>query len=274
MRAIETRNSYCATVSFVLDVLLTKERKLRAWQKMAGYLNRYCVDFLDLSGSEAVLSVGIGEASLEADILRRFSGLELMGVDINPHSLKQAKEWEKLGLASLLFRADGAALPFPSERFDVVYCRNVLKHAGDNTAFISEMCRVIRPGGKVVVIETVALDSDHQSFLNKVAAIVEERQGRFLLDGELFSFLDRIVKEKGFQPDKRWDQSVFSFVGADYLGNLGIARNDTRAQQVLDLYRTELPPILLDSVAFLPSRENPWDVWSEQVWGFWSAFKK
>ena len=54
-------------------------------------------------------------------------------------------------------RGDGTALPFASDTFDVVYSSNVAEHIPDWRAMGSEMLRVAKPGGLVVLSYTVWL---------------------------------------------------------------------------------------------------------------------
>lgn len=54
-------------------------------------------------------------------------------------------------------RGDGTALPFADDSFDVVYSSNVAEHVPDWRAMGSEMLRVARPGGLVVLSYTVWL---------------------------------------------------------------------------------------------------------------------
>jgi SAM-dependent methyltransferase len=49
-------------------------------------------------------------------------------------------------------RGDLAALPFPSEWFDIVITRSVVEHLEDPPRVFREFARVLRPGGKVVVL--------------------------------------------------------------------------------------------------------------------------
>ncbi len=42
-------------------------------------------------------------------------------------------------------------LPFPDEHFDVVLCMSVLEHLEDPRRGITEMRRVLRPGGRIIV---------------------------------------------------------------------------------------------------------------------------
>lgn len=50
-------------------------------------------------------------------------------------------------------RAYAQALPFPAESFDAVICTDALHHIKDIEASIGEIARVLKPGGRVVVLE-------------------------------------------------------------------------------------------------------------------------
>ena len=45
------------------------------------------------------------------------------------------------------------ALPFPTGSFDCAYATESLEHAVDIEAAVAEMCRVVRPGGRIVIID-------------------------------------------------------------------------------------------------------------------------
>src|SRR5208283_2775181 len=45
------------------------------------------------------------------------------------------------------------ALPFRSGAFDCAYATESLEHAVDIETAVSEMCRVVRPGGSIVIID-------------------------------------------------------------------------------------------------------------------------
>jgi ubiquinone/menaquinone biosynthesis C-methylase UbiE len=45
------------------------------------------------------------------------------------------------------------ALPFPDHAFDAAYATESLEHAVDIETAVAEMCRVVRPGGQIVIID-------------------------------------------------------------------------------------------------------------------------
>jgi SAM-dependent methyltransferase len=78
---------------------------------------------------------------------REFASVaQVVGVDLEP-----TFETDNHG-APYAVRGDIGALPFPSGQFDMVISRSVVEHLEDPPQVFREFFRVLRPGGKVVVI--------------------------------------------------------------------------------------------------------------------------
>ena len=73
-------------------------------------------------------------------------------------------------------RGDIGALPFPSECFDMVISRSVVEHLEDPPRVFREFFRVLRPGGKVVILTPNKYD-----YVSFIAAITPYRLHRFLV---------------------------------------------------------------------------------------------
>jgi SAM-dependent methyltransferase len=78
--------------------------------------------------------------------------------------------------APFAVRGDIGALPFPSGHFDMVISRSVVEHLEDPGRVFGEFCRVLRPGGKVVVITPNKFD-----YVSIIAAITPYRLHRVLV---------------------------------------------------------------------------------------------
>ena len=50
--------------------------------------------------------------------------------------------------------ADATALPYPDRSFDAAVCVQVLEYVKDIGAALSELYRVLRPGGRTVIVDT------------------------------------------------------------------------------------------------------------------------
>jgi len=148
---------------------------------------------LDLQPGVFVLDVGSGPGSTTMELGRRVgpSGT-LVGVDINAEFVERAgAKAQAAGLHQVSFQqADFPPLPFESQTFDRVFCKNVLEYVDSAEATVQDIARVTKPGGLVVLIdsdwEMLALDvSDealHDRLMSaiKTTAMRESRIGRKL----------------------------------------------------------------------------------------------
>ena len=100
-----------------------------------------------------VLEIGCGKGYNSAALARRNPAVRFCGIDLTPvHVAIAAKKARRQ--ANLSFhQADYHALPFPDAAFDVVFGIECLCHARDLPLVLSEVGRVLRPGGRFVVTD-------------------------------------------------------------------------------------------------------------------------
>lgn len=102
--------------------------------------------FGDLAG-RLVLDVGCGKGRFARVLQERHPGASLVGFDLAEAMLRHVPA----GIAAC--GGSMTALPFRSESFDCAYATESLEHAVDIEAAVAEMCRVVRPGGRIVIID-------------------------------------------------------------------------------------------------------------------------
>ena len=102
------------------------------------------------------LDVGTGTARLALAIARRSPGARVVGVDFAQPMLRAglgplrgSAEGGRVALAA----ADALRLPFGDEQFDAVVSAFVVRNLADVRAGVAEQARVLRPGGRLVVLE-------------------------------------------------------------------------------------------------------------------------
>jgi SAM-dependent methyltransferase len=95
----------------------------------------------------AVLEVGCGTGHWVAWLRSR--GYAVVGLDRSLGMLRQGVA--QVG-GSALVRGRAEALPFLSGSFERVVVVNALHHFDDAAVFCAEACRVLRPGGRIVVV--------------------------------------------------------------------------------------------------------------------------
>jgi ubiquinone/menaquinone biosynthesis C-methylase UbiE len=102
-----------------------------------------------------VLEVGVGTGR-NLDLYP--PGVELTGIDISPRMLARARRRaEKLSLHGTLSLelADAGRLPFEDDAFDTAAATCVFCSVADPVGALGELGRVVRPGGRVLLLEHV-----------------------------------------------------------------------------------------------------------------------
>lgn len=111
---------------------------------------------LGLSGPARVLDVATGTADLALRIARALPEAEVVGVDPSARMLELGRiKLERAGQSERVTLAAGTveALPFADASFDGVSIAFGIRNATDRARGLSEMRRVTRSGGHVVVLE-------------------------------------------------------------------------------------------------------------------------
>lgn len=121
----------------------------RRWRKRAARS-------LPLYPGARVLDLATGTGDLAIDIAARHPGAHIVGIDPSVRMLEVARE--KLRERSLLDRIElevgtAESLPFPDGSFDAVTMAFGIRNCADRAAALREMIRVLRPGGRVAILE-------------------------------------------------------------------------------------------------------------------------
>jgi SAM-dependent methyltransferase len=115
------------------------------------YLRGY-VDRFDLRGRD-VLEIGLGYGTLSQYIAER--GAVYHGLDIAPAPVEMVRHrlrMAELGDPERVQQGSALEIPWPDASFDYVYSIGCLHHTGDLPRSVSEVRRVLRPGGVAVVM--------------------------------------------------------------------------------------------------------------------------
>jgi glycosyltransferase involved in cell wall biosynthesis/ubiquinone/menaquinone biosynthesis C-methylase UbiE len=116
------------------------------------------MEFARHSG-EKVLEIGGGMGTDLAQFAR--AGAIVTDLDLSAGHLELARENFALrGLGTKFVLHDAEQLPFDDQIFDLVYSNGVLHHTPNTTAVVAEIFRVLKPGGRAIVM-VYAEDSLH-----------------------------------------------------------------------------------------------------------------
>ncbi len=105
-------------------------------------------------GPERVLDVATGTADLALAIKRARPQTDVVGVDFVEAMLERGRtKAAKQNLDVTLLQGDGLKLPFDAASFDVVTIAYGLRNFADYARGLREFYRVLKPGGRLVVLE-------------------------------------------------------------------------------------------------------------------------
>jgi demethylmenaquinone methyltransferase/2-methoxy-6-polyprenyl-1,4-benzoquinol methylase len=147
---------------------------------------RQAVDVLALPAGSRVLDLACGTGDLTKVAARRQH--RVVGADLSWGMLTANRSGAPLA------QADGSRLPFPTGAFDGVVCGYALRNFGDLEAALAETARVLRPGGRLSVLEVDAptsplFRSGYDIWFQKVVPFI----GGALSDREAYRYLPRSV---------------------------------------------------------------------------------
>jgi demethylmenaquinone methyltransferase / 2-methoxy-6-polyprenyl-1,4-benzoquinol methylase len=141
---------------------------------------------LQLSGESLVLDLACGTGDLCRELAR--GGLSPVGFDFSAGMLAAART------TAPLVRADVLRLPVPDAIADGVTCGFALRNLVALDSFADELARVVRPGGRIALLETAEPPNPlvrwgHGLYFGKVVP----RIGGWLSDPDAYRYLPRSV---------------------------------------------------------------------------------
>ncbi|MBM3276308.1 MAG: class I SAM-dependent methyltransferase [Candidatus Sericytochromatia bacterium] len=94
-----------------------------------------------------VLDVGCGKGRFARVLQAEHAGARIWGLDISVEMLRFVPAGIRVS-AGLM-----TALPFADDCFDAAYAVESLEHAVEIERAVSEICRVVKPGGRIAIID-------------------------------------------------------------------------------------------------------------------------
>lgn len=130
---------------------LSLEQWHQRFTQQAGWtrpLREYCFNLPGVKAATSILEVGCGTGAITAD-LHRLSQASITGIDIQQDRLAFASHLDPL---THYVAADANRLPFDHHHFSAVVCHYFLLWCPDPVNTLTEMHRVVIPGGHLLVL--------------------------------------------------------------------------------------------------------------------------
>jgi demethylmenaquinone methyltransferase/2-methoxy-6-polyprenyl-1,4-benzoquinol methylase len=163
----------------------------RSWRRRAAEL-------ASLAPGDRALDVATGTGDLALELARVVNpGGEVVGVDFSDRMLELARaKAQAQAAAEVRFEAANAlSLPFPDDSFDAATVGFGARNFSQLERGLREMARVVRPGGRVVVLEITTpqrppLSTFFELWFDRVVPLL----GRLAGDAQAYSYLPNSVK--------------------------------------------------------------------------------
>jgi SAM-dependent methyltransferase len=155
-------------------------------------MREYVSSLLDWRQTEAVLDVGCGDGGdlrrMEA-LAPENARLRLVGLDSSAESIEAARAATTGNPRFSWHQADvSSGLPFADGEFDALCSLNLLECLTDKQAFLSEMHRVLRPGGLVICAhwdhDTHTLDGVDKALVRRIVQAFSDWKQAWMVDAD------------------------------------------------------------------------------------------
>lgn len=146
--------SYLLGSQYKTDTNLSARQSLYSFQRPRHDIARLVLDLAGLNGTESVADVGCGNGVYLAELARRGHRGPMLGLDLSAGMLAAARDRAHAAGApgAGLVRGDAAAIPLPDGACDVALAPHMLYHLPEPAAGVRELRRIVRPGGRALVV--------------------------------------------------------------------------------------------------------------------------
>ena len=212
-------------------------------------LYRWAVDIGTGAGFTAFAMAGVSE--------------RVVATDVTQPMLRQAKRiGGERGLGNLsLARHAAESLPFADGSLDLITCRKAAHHFRDFEAMLDESARALRPGGSLVMADTVAPENDA---LARWQNEIELRRDFSHVEDRKISVIRRMLARRGFEVIGSEDERVYLWFN-DWVMRTRVPEEEAQA---LRREFQEAPPELKQAFQVGELEEDDDFLFSFPVWVF------
>lgn len=161
-----------------------------------GRWRRAAAQAADLAAGERGLDCCTGTGDLAFELAQRVTGSgAVVGIDFSEQMIGRARQKaDERGVPIEFLVGDAMELPFPDASFDAATVAFGIRNVADLDRALAEMTRVVRPGGKVVILE-ITTPARLRAFYGLWFDRIVPQLGRLLgKDGAAYSYLPASVR--------------------------------------------------------------------------------
>lgn len=158
-------------------------------------------ELLQIKEDHHIIDIGCGLGSA-VRVLAQYVGSsgQVIGVDKSDVMIAEARKRSKeLALPVAFLAADAHKLPYENNLFNGCFCRGVFEIIVDPQQVLTEMVRVVQPGGRIVVpapdAGTWTIDASNRAVTRRIIDFISDQE----VNGWIGRQLPRIFKEMGMQ---------------------------------------------------------------------------
>jgi ubiquinone/menaquinone biosynthesis C-methylase UbiE len=203
---------------------------------------RQVLKALALKGGERVLDVGSGPGLLAYEMASSVGrGGSVCGIDISEDMLAMSRKRCAKQPWTAFQRADATHLPYPDHAFDAAASTQVYEYIADVPAALAELNRVMRPGGRVLILDTdygsLVIHSENALRMERVLTAWNEH----FIHGDLPRVLSRQLQDAGFTIRQRdvipmfnpeYEQNSYGKRLLDLMASFAVGRQNLSKDEV------------------------------------------
>jgi ubiquinone/menaquinone biosynthesis C-methylase UbiE len=137
--------AYSASGAILLD------NPIRRWLQPPSEL----VEKLGIKTGDVVMDFGCGPGFYTVELAKKAK--RVVAIDLSPEMLKKAQnKAAKTGVKNIEFlQSDGKNIKVENDSVDLVLLVTVYHEVGESQTVLAEFCRILKPTGKLVIVEVV-----------------------------------------------------------------------------------------------------------------------
>ena len=204
------------------------------------------LSFINIEDGMKLLDLGTGSGYLSFPIAKNHPGCDVAGLDIVSTALEANRtRARKEGIPNLSFVCyDGIDFPFEAGVFDLVVTRYALHHFPDIEHSISEVSRVLKPGGKLFISDPCPNACDTERFVDDYMQLKKDGHIKFYTMEEWKDICGRhgLAFADSFQSSIRFPKKKDTAVGYEAVlrrHNKTVIASYDLAETDTELYITE-----------------------------------